>query len=74
MPDLHDTPRFTVSVLLIALARKDKYNLKVCVMAVLRSAFHHLYASYNLDTPEDGEAMSTMISLRWEIEEDAHVG
>lgn len=64
-----DASRFTVQILLIAIARKDEKNLKVCARAVLRSAFHHLYHSYTLDTQENGEAMSTLIALRWQIEE-----
>ena len=64
-----DIPRFTVQLLLICIDHNDTKNLKVCAKAVLRSAFHHLYDSYTLDTPESGEAMSTFITLRWLVEE-----
>jgi hypothetical protein len=73
MPDsiLHheDTSRFTVQLLLIALAHNDQANYKVCAKSVLRSSFDHLFDSYTLDTQENGEAMSTMIACRWDIEE-----
>ena len=72
---LQDVPRFTVQILLIALDRKDRKNLKVCAKAVLRSAFDHLFDSYTLDSPAAGEAMSTLIVARWQIEEeDGRVG
>lgn len=77
MPDSilpEDASRFTVQILLIAIARKDEKNLKVCAKHVLRSTFHHLYDSYSLDTQENGEAMSTLIALRWQIEEAERVG
>jgi hypothetical protein len=69
-----DIPRFTVQLLLICIDHNDTKNLKVCAKAVLRSAFDHLFDSYSLDTQENGEAMSTMIACRWDIEEAERVG
>jgi len=72
MPDSilpEDASRFTVQILLIAIARKDAKNLKVCAKAVLRCAFNHLFDLYTLDTQENGQAMSTLIALCWDIEE-----
>jgi hypothetical protein len=69
-----DSSRFTVQILLIALAHNDQPNYKVCAKSVLRSSFNHLYDSYRLDTPENGEAMSTFITLAGQIEEAEHDG
>jgi hypothetical protein len=64
-----DSPRFTVHLLLICIDHNDSKNLKVCAKHVLRSAFHHLFDEYCLDSPENGEAMSTLIVARWQVEE-----
>ncbi len=69
-----DAPRFTVHLLLIALERNDTKNLKVLAKSILRSAFHHLYDAYGMEIPEVGEAMSTLIVARWEVEEAVYVG
>jgi len=59
-----DFPHYTVNVLLTALERSDRQNLRVCSQAVLRSTFNHLFLSdYTHPDTGTGMAMSTLLVL-----------
>jgi hypothetical protein len=65
--DSRDFPHNTVATLLIVLERRDLKNRRTCAVAVLRSAFDHLFKSYRYPTAESGEAMCTLLVLAGEL-------
>jgi hypothetical protein len=58
-----DVNRHSVSVLLIALERRDRENLPVCTRCVLKSVYDHLRHEYLHWPNASGEAMCTLLVL-----------
>ena len=59
---VEDYPHGTLHLLLLSLERGDG-NAHACALAVLRSAFDHLFRRYCYRTNDNGEAMSTLLVL-----------
>jgi hypothetical protein len=57
MKIIQDVNRHSVWVLLIALERRDRENLPVCVRCVLKSVYDHLHHEYLHWPNASGEAM-----------------
>ena len=62
-----DVSRNSVAVLLIALERRDRQNLPVCVRCVLKSIYDHLHHEYLHWPQANGEALCTLLVLGWEV-------
>lgn len=60
-------PRDSVKVLMLAIEHGETQAFNVCARCVLKSIYDHLHTEYLCWPNANGEAMSTVLVLSWDL-------